>query len=1147
MRFLRFGCAALLVALASTSSYFVSSPQAISPDLVISQVYGAGGNTGALFNADYIELYNRGTTAVSLSGLSLQYASATGSGNFGSSATQLTELPAFTLEPGQYFLVQEAGGATGDPLPPPDFTDPSPIAMAAGAGKVALVRGTAPLGCNGSTTSPCVTEALARIIDLVGYGNANFFEGSAAAPTLSATTAAFRAGNGAIDTDNNGADFADDLPRDPPAPRTSGQVNELTLSIGDVSIGEGDAGVTAAQFVITLSSEAGAGGVTFDVATADGTAESGLDYIAANAAGVIAPGQKSAVFAVHILGDPTPEANETFFVNVGNLTGAVAGDLQAQGTVRNDDIAPVAIHQIQGTDDRSPKTGEIVATSGIVTGRKSNGFFLQAPDGEVDSLRETSEAIFVFTSQAPSMVAVGDAVRVSGTVVEFRRNNDLLPHTLTEIGAPVSVTVLSSGNTLPAPVDAATLPIAAPSRVAQLEPYESMLVRTSSLQVVAPTNGFGELYGVVAGTPRPFREPGIDVSDTLPSNPPRDVARFDGNHERLMVDTDESLTASGARRLPVLLATGATVAPVFGPLDYAFDEYRVSLDSAAALSLTPGMARQPLSAAAERELSIVSLNVLNFFPTSGSQAAQVAFAARVEEVAATIVGDLRTPDILGLIEVGDIVGLRQLRDRVNALAGTSYEAYLLESDDDAARDQDVGYLVNLARVAVDTEPYQIGRGTTFMFEFCDEGQDLVFDRPPLVLEARFRGVPVTVILNHLRSLIGVNSVEPVDPVSFPNCIGTEGQRVRAKRRAGAEALATAIEERAGQDLVVMGDMNAFEVNDGYGDIIGTLEGSPADPNTVVEPSRDDWTHTLTSLARLVPAGERYSYVHQGNAQVLDHILVNRSMLDRITGFGYARVNADFPEDERLSDHDAAFARFAPVAQLSTTTDLPATVVSGSAFSFDVTVSNAGPDRAETVVLSTTLPPGTSFDSAAAPDSWACAAAGAVVNCASAALAPDTSARVVIRARAACDLSHGAILSVITTASSPDDRDVGDNGSSDIVAVSNPAPVISNVSVDQMVLWPANHTMREVVIRYTTSDNCGTPTVALSVTSNEPVNGVGDGDTGLDWEVIDSHRVRLRAERAATGAGRTYTIRITATDSVGNASTQTVFVGVPHSQ
>ncbi len=190
--------------------------QAMTVDLRISQVYGGGGNTGAPYTHDFIEIFNAGQAPVSLDGLSLQYASPTGTGLFGANATMLTELPDVMLLPGQYFLVQEAGGSTGDPLPTPDLIDDSPIAMGASNGKVVLATGITSLGCNGYST-PCDADQLARIIDLVGYGTANFYEGSDPAPALSNTTAGFRAGEGCTDTDDNAADFTADTP----SPRNS--------------------------------------------------------------------------------------------------------------------------------------------------------------------------------------------------------------------------------------------------------------------------------------------------------------------------------------------------------------------------------------------------------------------------------------------------------------------------------------------------------------------------------------------------------------------------------------------------------------------------------------------------------------------------------------------------------------------------------------------------------------------------------------------------------------------------------------------------------------------------------------------------------------------------------------------------------------
>src|SRR5512142_3341693 len=116
----------------------MQSAGAISSGVVISQVYGGGGNSGGVYTNDFIELFNRGTSTVSLDGWSLQYASATGTGNFGANNGQLTPLSG-SLAPGQYLLVQEgAGSAVIAPLPTPDVTDTTPINVSSSGGKVAL-------------------------------------------------------------------------------------------------------------------------------------------------------------------------------------------------------------------------------------------------------------------------------------------------------------------------------------------------------------------------------------------------------------------------------------------------------------------------------------------------------------------------------------------------------------------------------------------------------------------------------------------------------------------------------------------------------------------------------------------------------------------------------------------------------------------------------------------------------------------------------------------------------------------------------------------------------------------------------------------------------------------------------------------------
>jgi predicted extracellular nuclease len=207
----------LLSAACSAGAPLASVTQAIdiNPALVIRQIYGGAGGADALLAHDFVELFNRSQQEVSLAGLSLQYASATGTGAFGASTAQLTELPDVTLAPGHSFLVQQGAGKVGTALPTPDSVDDTPIAMSASNGKVALVRRTTSLACNGGST-PCTPEAIAEIIDLVGYGKANFFEGSAGASAANSAVSVLRAGQGCSDTNDNSADFA----LSTPAPRT---------------------------------------------------------------------------------------------------------------------------------------------------------------------------------------------------------------------------------------------------------------------------------------------------------------------------------------------------------------------------------------------------------------------------------------------------------------------------------------------------------------------------------------------------------------------------------------------------------------------------------------------------------------------------------------------------------------------------------------------------------------------------------------------------------------------------------------------------------------------------------------------------------------------------------------------------------------
>ena len=247
----------LFIAVASVSA---------SAQIVISQVYGGGGNNGAVYNNDFIELYNRGTAAVSLNGWSVQYASATGT------TWTSTNLPNVSIQPGKYYLIQQAAGTSSTPgaLPTPDLdaitcscsfqsngsAQVGGIAMSGTNGKVILVSSTT----QETTANPTGTQ----IIDKVGFGTANGFEGSVAT-ALSNGTAAIRNSNGCTDTNNNAADFTIAAPV---ARNSATAANSCALSVKENQI----AGlniypnpVTNGKFSISTTANAEKSVVIFDV------------------------------------------------------------------------------------------------------------------------------------------------------------------------------------------------------------------------------------------------------------------------------------------------------------------------------------------------------------------------------------------------------------------------------------------------------------------------------------------------------------------------------------------------------------------------------------------------------------------------------------------------------------------------------------------------------------------------------------------------------------------------------------------------------------------------------------------------------------------------------------------------------------------
>lgn len=589
--------------------------------------------------------------------------------------------------------------------------------------------------------------------------------------------------------------------------------------------------------------------------------------------------------------------------------------------------ADVPIHDVQGAGAESPLAGQTVTTTGIVTALRTNGFYLQAPDAEADADPTTSEGVLVFTSSAPPAVAaVGSRVRVTGRVVEYRPSADPASPPLTEIGGSVSVALLSAGYPLPAPalLNSADLSPAGPA--GRLERYEGMRVHVPQLLVVAPTGGSvneeaatgrtnGVLVGVLPGTPRPFREAGADPLTPLPAGSPCCVPRFDGNPERLRVDTDGLASVA-----PLDVASGTMLWDVIGPLDYGYRTYTLLPESTPVATGSP--AARPVPVPSSDELTIGALNLERFFDAEddgeGTTLTAAAFSMRLAKASLAIRTLLRSPEVLALVEVEDLATLRALAARISADAlaagevDPAYQAFLEEGNDPGGID--VGFLV-ASRVSV-LSVVQEGKGATYVDPTTGSAATLN-DRPPLVLTARHAApdgtdLAFTVVANHLRSLNDSESDS------------STGRRVRAKRQAQAEYLAALLTrlQAEGSDapLLAVGDFNAYEMSDGLVDVIGTVRGAPAPADQVVVGRSVDLVDPdlvdLCAVDALVPPSERYSYVYDGNAQLLDHALASAATLPLVRGIAFARLGADFPETmrgdaarpERLSDHDGLVVR-----------------------------------------------------------------------------------------------------------------------------------------------------------------------------------------------------------------------------------------------
>ena len=596
---------------------------------------------------------------------------------------------------------------------------------------------------------------------------------------------------------------------------------------------------------------------------------------------------------------------------------AIANLTPASSTSPCDDKVPagaVRIHDIQGAAHLSPMNGAAVSrVPGIVTARRGSGFFME--DWLPDADPATSEGIFVFTSTAPT-VNVGDCVQVSGTVSEFRPGGSAGANNLstTNITAPTIVPGDCAQSTLPPPVvvgsggripprqriagsvsggNVETSGSFAPASdgIDFYESLEGMRVVVNEALATGPTNPFGEIPVVADNganaAPRSARGGVLLRADTF-------------HPERMLLA--ESLIGAGA--MP-RVKVGDRFAQVAGIVDYSFGNFKLLLTRVPVAQ--PGtLVRETTALRGDSgRLTVASFNVENLDPSDGPR--------KFSGLAAQIVRHLRSPDIVALIEVQDSNGaidngivdasatLSALTAAIRAAGGPTYAYRQI----DPVNDQDGGepggnirqvFLFNAARVGFVDRP---GGSATAAVAVVngDRGprlslspgriapNDAAFttSRKPLAGEFVFGGQRLFLIANHFNSKGGD---QPLFGRFQPPALASETQR-NAQATIVAGFVSSLLSADPDAAVIVLGDLNDFEFS---------------------RPLRILESAGLVDLVEQLPADERYTYVFEGNSQVLDHILVSPGLAAcAFPEYDVVHLNAEFADQH--SDHDPEVARF----------------------------------------------------------------------------------------------------------------------------------------------------------------------------------------------------------------------------------------------
>ncbi len=559
----------------------------------------------------------------------------------------------------------------------------------------------------------------------------------------------------------------------------------------------------------------------------------------------------------------------------------------------------LTIPEIQGAGQFSPVEGQMVATAGVVTAADRFGgrdVWIQ-DDGDGDPA--TSDGILVNDAGDLADLTPGDLVYVIGEVQEQQFGNALPRTRLDDVTAVVRI---SSGNPLPDPVKVRDLPnVSIPEGIDFWEPLEGMRVEVRNATIVSPTSRFGEFAMIT----NKDRKKGSGFEPKVHQILIRSLGgdQVDYNPERILVD-DTTAVAPDVR-------PGDRVKDLVGVVDYTFGNYKLQPTSSD-LKIHDLPRRRPVSkrSGPKGDLTITTYNVENLFDlvdTPGKDDIGTGGAETPEELETQLtkltrafVDELLTPAIVIVQEVENQAILQELGDRINAEAGTSYVATSFETSD--GRGIEVGFLWDADRVDL-LDAFQLDDSIVPDVSTWFGPSSPSPGREPLVGVFDIGGETVTIVGNHLKSKRGD---DPLFGVNWPPIRTSEVQR-KGQARVVRSYVDLVLDADPEALVIVAGDMNDFqfaEPGEGADHPLAILEGGPGQV-------------PLTNLIFEEKRAERWTFLFDGNSQVLDHFLVSPELAERVEAVDILHFDASFPdslsEDPttaiRASDHDPVEVRF----------------------------------------------------------------------------------------------------------------------------------------------------------------------------------------------------------------------------------------------